>query len=304
MKSKTRQSEAKNSGFSKRLICAAAAIIAVLVSASVFIYFYQRQPIPPRAAIIDQLSSSQLTLSSRFPNQTFVNTTKALLYKRFPEVDYYSDNATVDQYKSLPSLGYKLIIWRAHSALDMDDNHVAISTSERNGSRKFQQYLDYLYSGQLTLYNVTGDPNYYFAITPKFVEEVMSGSFGDAVIILMSCNGLKEGYFKTAETFLEKGAKVFISWNNWIDSSDNDNAITLLLEYLIIGNSTIAEAVDNIPTYTSSSWGRSQLHYYPNDDAGVSEYRIPNYRKENISTGILFAVALVPLRKIKNEAYL
>ena len=38
----------------------------------------------------------------------------------------------------------------------------------------------------------------------------MSGRFEDTVIILMSCNGLKQGYYETAKAFIEKGAKVLI----------------------------------------------------------------------------------------------
>jgi hypothetical protein len=276
----------------KRLIYATITIVIILILASIFFYTHPNQPSQPKAAIIDQLNSSQLTPSSRFPNQTFINTAKGLLDQRFPKVDYYSDNATVDQYKLLPSLGYKLIIWRAHSALD-PNNYVAICSSERYVQGKYEQYSE----DQLKLCNITGDPNLYFAITPDFVKECMDGRFEDTVIVLMSCNGLKKGYYKTAQAFEEKGVKVFISWDGWIDPSDNDNATALLLDYLINKNNTINDAVGNIPQYFSPLYGFSKLNYYPLE---VGNYHIPNYKQTNIANKADF-VAIVILRKIKTK---
>lgn len=289
MKVKNKQGESKNFSHNKRLVYITIAIMAILVLAGFFLYRYPNQPCQPKAAIIDQLNSSQLTGTSRFPNQTFVKTAKELLYKRFPQVDYYSDNATVDQYRSLPSIGYRLIIWRVHSALDK--NHfIAICSSERYDSKKYNQYS----ADQLTLCNITGDPNLYFAITPKFVEECMSGGFEDTVIVFMSCNGLKQEYIKTAETFVKKGAKAWISWNGWIDPSDNDYAMTLLLDYLINENNTISEAVNEVPSYFSPFYGPSALDYYPRPE--VADHRVPNYKEANTASNAGPAVIAVFLR--------
>jgi len=290
MKVTNKQGESEKFGHNKRLIYVAIAIMAILILTGFFLYRYPNQPSQPKAAIIDQLSSSQLTETSRFPNQTFVKTAKELLYKRFPEVDYYSDNATVDQYKSLSSSSYKLIVWRAHSALNLENKYIAISTSEKYDSTKYNQYS----ADQLTLCNITGDPNLYFAITPKFIEECMIGKFQDTVIIFMSCNGLKQEYTKTAETFVKKGARAWISWNGWIDPSDNDHAITLLLDYLINKNNTISEAVNKVPSYFSPFYGPSALDYYPRPE--VANYRIPNYKDANIASNVRLAVITVFLR--------
>jgi hypothetical protein len=273
----------------KRLIYVTIAIITIIILASIFFFIYPNQPSQPKAAIIDQLSSSQLAEPIRHQNQTFINTTKELLYKRFSIIDYYSDNATVEQYKRLSSQDYKLIIWRAHSALDLNSKYIAISTSDKYGSKNYDQYLE---NGQLTLCNITG--YYYFGITPKFVEELMSGRFEDTVIIFMSCNGLKEEYYKTAETFEEKGVKVFISWDGWIDPSDNDNAIAHLLDYLINKNDTVSEAVGKIPIFYSSEFGQSRLHYYPDPEA--ANYRILGYKQNNVSSNAGFMILTV-LRK-------
>lgn len=261
--------------YSNKKMWAVVATAAILISATLLVYSYTYQQNQPKAAIIDELSSSQLSSMSRRQNQTFITEAQELLHERFSEVDYYSDNATVDNYKTLASSGYKLIIWRAHSALNLNSKYIAICSSERFGSKNYDQYSN----DQLTLCNITDDPYLYFAITPKFIEECMDGKFEDTVIILMSCNGLKPEYGKTAETLIQKGAKILVSWDNWIESSENDNAITLLLQHLIVQNSTIGEAVSVARGPYPSIYGPSELIYYPRTDA--ANYRIPDYRKDN-----------------------
>lgn len=259
----------------KKLIYAAVALIIVLIPA---VYFYSislSHPSEAKAAIIDQLGSSKLDNAIRYENQTFIESAEELLYKRFSVVDYYSDNATVEQYSKLASAGYKLILWRAHSALDLNSKYIAISTTEKYGSINFDQYLS---DGSLTLCNITGDPNLYFAITPAFIEQVMTGTFQDTVIVLMSCNGLQPGYLKTAQALEAKGAKVIISWDNWIGTSDNDYATSLLLQYLIDENNTVSVAVSKIPLSSSPEFGLTQLQYDPHS-VDVAYYTIPDYRK-------------------------
>ena len=264
---------------------AVVATAAILIAATLLVYSYTYQQSQPKAAIIDELSSSQLSSMSRRQNQTFITEAQELLHERFSEVDYYSDNATVDNYKTLASSGYKLIIWRVHSALNLNSKYIAICSSERFGSKNYDQYSN----DQLTLCNITDDPYLYFAITPKFIEESMDGKFEDTVIILMSCNGLKPEYGKTAEALIQKGAKILVSWDNWIESSDNDNAITLLLQHLIVQNSTIGEAVGEARGPYPSIYGPSELIYYPHTDA--ANYRIPDYRKDNVAAVTGFAGA-------------
>jgi hypothetical protein len=288
MKTKGKKGEAKKFVYNKRFVyVGAAAIIIIILAIALFFILYLNQPSEPKAAIIDQLSSSQLSDVSRWVNRTFVENAKTLLYQRFSRVDYYSDNATVEQYSKLASLNYKLIIWRAHSALD-PQNYVAICSSEKHIPGRYGQYS----SEQLKLCNITGDPFLYFAITPKFVEECMSGRFEDTVIVFMSCNGLNPNYTKTAEAFRNKGVKVFISWDGWIEKVDNDNAISLLLKYLIEDNRTISEAVESIPQY-----GPSELDYYPRT-TDVANYHIPNYKQSNISSGMMFSSAIILRKKI------
>lgn len=263
----------KNNASTKRLIYAAAALIIILVPAIFSLQFFFGGQAIPKAAIIDQLGSSRLAEAIRDENQTFLDAAKELLYKRFSVIDFYSANATVEQYKQLASAGYKLILWRAHSALDLNSNYIAISTTDKYGTINYDQYLE---NGQLTVCNITG--YYYFGITPKFIE-VMPGTFQDTVIVLMSCNGLKQGYLKTAQAFEAKGAKVLISWDDWVSPSDNDNGASLLLQYLIDENDTVSMAVGKIPPFLSV-FGLARLQYDPQSPE-VANYRVPDYRQNS-----------------------
>ena len=260
----------------KKTIIYAALIIIIIVVPTVFVLqLLTSRPNMPKAAIIDQLSSSHLSQTSRYPNQTFIDLARGLLGQRFDTIDYYADNASVENYKQLPSKGYKVIIWRAHSALNMDSKYVAISTSDRELLTSYDQYMQ---NGQLTLCNITGDPYLYFAINPRFIREVMSGRFDDTVIMMMSCNGLKAGYTETAAAFQEKGARVLISWDGWISSADNDDATAHLLNYLVAENNTVNDAVGKIPEYSSHEFGSSVLRYSPVVPA-AGNYQIPDYRE-------------------------
>jgi hypothetical protein len=272
----------------RRIIYAVLATIIILIAT---VYFYSAsltKSTPPKAAIIDQLGSASLGAGIREVNQTFIEIAMNMLHQRFNTVDYYSDNATVGQYATLASSGYRMILWRGHSALDLNGKYIALSTTEKYG---FVNYDDYLNSGRLTLCNITGDPNLYFGITPTFITQVMNGRFQDTVIFLMSCNGLNPGYLKTAQAFEDKGARVIISWDNWVSSFENDGAAELLLQHLINENDTIAQAVGKIPPYFSSDLGVwTQLKYSPENPA-ASNYLIPDYRQtENSLTNATVTV--------------
>jgi hypothetical protein len=260
----------------KTIIYAAVIITAILLPTIFLVQLLASRSNMQKAAIIDQLSSSHLTPSSRHPNQTFIDYAKNSLDQRFEALDYYSDNATVESYRQLPSKGYKLIVWRAHSALDLNSSYVAISTSEKDGPVKYDQYMR---EGKLALCQITNDTNSYFAINPKFIKEAMAGRFEDTVIILMSCNGLNNKYLGTAQALRDKGAKVLISWDEWIDSDNNDDAVTQLLGYLLDENNTVNDAVHKIREYESYGLPPSRLKYYPLT-AETAGYYIPNYRQE------------------------
>jgi hypothetical protein len=293
---KNKKTEENNSR-SKRLIYVVATIIIILVPIVFSLQFYFSGQGTPKAAIIDQLGSTKLDEAVRDVNQTFIEATEELLYERFSVLDYYSDNATVEQYKQLASAGYKLIIWRAHTALDLNSSYIAISTTDKIDSTDLDQYMEngqydqYLENGQLTFCNITGDPqSLYFSITPKFIEQVMTGTFQDTVIILMGCNGLQPGYLETAQALEAKGAKVIISWDNWVSASDNDYGTSILLHYLIDENDTVGEAVSQVPTFSSSEFASATQMLYDPVSYGAGNCRIPDYRTYDSTNSALMIV--------------
>jgi len=88
----------------------------------------------------------------------------------------------------------------------------------------------------------------------------------------MGCDGLK--YTSMAEAFIEKGAKVYISWNGFVDAAHTDLATAHLLQNLVTKKQTIKQAVTDTmnkvgpdPTYESI------LLYYPDK---AENYVIPN----------------------------
>jgi len=242
------------------------------------VYHPQNQAINPayhqlKAAIVDQLS---LTL----PNKTFIQTTKNILEKAGYAVDYYpSEQVTVEFYRNLPTHDYTLIVLRAHSALRLNlapmdrpdfsvpeqlDPSVVFFTSERFDPYK---YLPEVLTDKLlqVAYNLSGPkltwPTY-FAITSKFIRQDMKGQFQNTTIIMMGCNGLT--CTDMARALIQKGAKVYISWDKSISVNHTDQATAYLLKHLITEKQTIGQATDETmkevgfdPAY------KSQLSYYP-----------------------------------------
>lgn len=198
---------------------------------------------PKTAAIVDQLS---LTV----PNQTFVTAATGLLEEAGYSVDYYSgEEITVDLYKSLPARGYDFIVMRVHSGLyteeesgggaDPEDAFLALFTNEPYDQ---YTYIEEQAAGRIgkAFYREGGEE--LFAIGPGFVSSSMEGRFDDTMIVMMGCDGL--GTTVTAESFIRKGAKAFISWSQPVTASHTDAATEELLEKLLIEGLSTADAVE------------------------------------------------------------
>ena len=117
-------------------------------------------------AIIDQLSASFQE------NEQFIaNVTRELEDYGF-EVDVFQgNNITVDFYRQLPTRGYKLIIFRAHSGILEQDGEVVprtvLFTNEEYSESRYA--LEQVY-GQLTMGGACQGCPMMFGITPEFVR--------------------------------------------------------------------------------------------------------------------------------------
>jgi len=216
---------------------------------------------PFKAAIVDHLSI-------RNPNQTFNEKATAILTEAGYIVDYYpGEEVTVEFYRNLPQ-DYGLMILRVHSSATWTggaEYAPTLFTSERASETKYvyEQLTD-----QLLWVSYTKEERergiLYFGIGPLFVWNATNGRFQDTIIIMMGCEGMKNEYM--AEAFVERGAKVYISWDEEVLDSHTDSATIILLQHLITQNQTIEESVANTmeevgpdPKY------KSILLYYPEE---------------------------------------
>lgn len=156
-----------------------------------------------KAALVDELSATM-------PDPSFVSSAVDALTRAGYTVDYYGPNrATVDLYRNLPSMGYGLVIFRAHTAWSRSTG-IAILTSEPYTTNKYalEQLTDQL--DRVTVYQSQD----FFAITPVFVREAMQGKFPGSNILVMGCDGLVDTTM--AKAFLDRGAGAYASWNGLV----------------------------------------------------------------------------------------
>ena len=198
-------------------------------------------PGPKRAVIVDQLSLTQ-------PNPDFAASATSLLRRAGYVVEYFSgEEVTVDFYRDLPTHDYDLIILRVHSAITKEidaatgeetmEEYVGLFTGEPYDETKYEEEQ----MGRL------GKAGYYegapplFGIAPKFIEYSMRGGFNNALIVMMGCDGLRSQ--RTAQAFLNKGARAFVSWDKPVSGSHTDAASLRLLEKLVVTGLPVGEAV-------------------------------------------------------------
>ena len=243
-----------------------AIIILVVASSAYFTYTFLNQPqnqainpasSQPKAAIVDHLSLTA-------PNQTFIETATDTLKKAGYTVDYYpGEQVTVEFYRNLPTHGYDLILLRVHSAITVGSGPIQHSlglfTCEVRSKTKYvyEQLTDQLVGAKFP-----NEETMYFGISPLFVTRSMKGTFQDTPIIMMGCDGL--AYATMAEAFIQKGAKVYISWTGDVLASHTDQATTQLLKHLLTEKQTIEQAVtETMKKVGSDPTHKSQLTYYP-----------------------------------------
>jgi hypothetical protein len=198
-------------------------------------------PGPKRAVIVDQLSLTQ-------PNPDFVESATGLLQRAGYVVDYFpGEQVTVEFYRELPTHDYDLIILRVHSGISSE---VDVTTGEKASAEYVALFTGEPYSenkypdeperslGKATYYE--GAPPL-FGIGPEFIAQSMRGSFDDALIVLMGCDGLRSQ--TTAQAFLDRGASAFVSWSRSVSVDHTDAATVRLLEKLLIDRLPVGDAV-------------------------------------------------------------
>jgi hypothetical protein len=212
-----------------------------------------------KAAIVDQLSSFK-------ENEAFITEVTKELEDYGFEVDLYQgDNVTVNFYRDLPSQGYKLIVFRAHSGILQGENETyyktTLFTNEEFDWKKHQ--LDVL-NDRLFMASIGEGYPWVFSISPKFISESMSAEFNGTVIIMMGCSGIY--LTDLAEAFIGKGASAYLAWDASVELDYVDEATAYLIGQLCSEKETIEGAVDS----TMVAIGPDPEHgavliYYPSE---------------------------------------
>ncbi|MFC1981401.1 hypothetical protein ACFLVN_04060 [Chloroflexota bacterium] len=215
----------------------------------------------PKAAIIDQLYNLQ-------PNEAFISeVTKQLEDYGFEVALYQGDEVTVDLYQRLPSFGYKLIIFRAHSGLlfHKEESQIkvrkATSIFTNEAYSKIKHMKEQL-NGELARARVNEYHPVVFAIGARFIRHSMDSVFNNTVIIMMGCSCLD--LYDLAEAFVAEGASCYLAWDGLVDLGYVDEAGTYLVGQLCQADVTIQEAVES----TMSTVGpdpnyEAALKYFP-----------------------------------------
>jgi hypothetical protein len=218
------------------------------------------------AAIIDQLSAGFQE------NEQFTANVTGELENYGLEVDLYQgNNITVDLYHRLPTYGYKLIIFRAHSGILEQDGEVVkrtvLFTNEPYNESDYR--LEQAYE-QLTRGGACQGCPMMFGITPEFVRAQsvfdqatdMNGEFGDTVIIVMGCSGI--ALPDMAQAFIDKGASVYLAWDRSVELYYVDKAVPYLMNQLCSEGRTIRQAVDKTMEAIGAdpNYGAELIFYY------------------------------------------
>jgi hypothetical protein len=185
-----------------------------------------------KAALIDSLSFTD-------PDPFFISNVTRTLSAAGYSVDYYGPSrVTVALFRNLAFQNYKLIIIRSHTATTWGiPTSLSIVTSEPYSSLKYayQQLI-----GQVAP-AVVRPGNSFFAITPSFIRDAISGNLRDTLVVQMGC-GTLSGNREIATAFIDKGARGFIGWSDTVSSWYTDLAIQKFVGVLVHGH-PIADAV-------------------------------------------------------------
>lgn len=249
--------------FSNKQLIISVVTAAIIVSGFIlysFILQTQEVKFSLKAAIIDQLGEE-------FPNSDFneTGTVAGILKDAGFNVSYHrSETINVAFYKGLAQYNYGIIILRTHSATREGETIVDLFTSEEYSASK---YGDEQENDLLTMGYYSWNPGkFYFAVTPKFIENLES-RFPKSVVIAMGCNSLNVTCKEMAEAFIKKGAKAYIGWTGLVSPSHTDNETIRLLRGLLVENKTLSDAIDS--TKFDPLYG-SKMAYYPPEASNLT----------------------------------
>jgi len=175
------------------------------------------------------------------------------------QVVYVSD-LTIEQFNSLASLHYRLIIFRVHSGPDSIGMRQKYSTwlyiddqlNDEVGAIRLQK-------GEVAM-----------TVTAKFVANKMSGTFPRSPIVLIEgCGTLADTGL--AEAFMKRGAVAFVGWDGTVTLSHADIVTEKVLEKLLVKKETLGNSItESMKEAGADPFTGARLSYYPLSASSVS----------------------------------
>ncbi len=215
------------------------------------------KPVESKAAIVDQLSVLK-------PDPGFIQQATDRLNNLGLPVDYFQGEAiTVDFYRRLADSGYKIIVFRAHSGLmrnaDRTEQKTCLFTNQPYS--RMACIGDQL-AGWVGEARVDNYPPQ-FSVDSDFIEKSSPAEFNHTVIVMMGCSSLEKD--DLARAFINKGASVYIGWNDSVGLDYVQAATLTLLDRLSWGENSLGLTVattmrEEGPDLISGA----KMKYYPN----------------------------------------
>jgi len=246
----------------------------------------------PQAAIVDQLGAI-------YPNQDFIQEAyKDLTSAGFKVRIYLHDEVTIDFYRYLPSKGYKIIVFRVHSAIPLKElvrrsypikgEPVFLFTNEPYDKNR---YLPEQLTDQVVQVQVTNSSPSYFGIGPEFVKQSMNGRFSKTLIILSSCAGLYST--DLSDALIDRGVSAVVSWNVLVELSQTDKAVAFLLKELCVEKLNVKQSVERTMSQVGPDpkYGATLL-YYPTEASDLSVSNLEAIEASGLGLSSTLAIEL------------
>ena len=229
---------------------------------------------PYRAAIIDQLHVLE-------PNPGYIAQVTELLESYGFGVDVWQgEEITVDFYRELPKLEYKLILFRVHSGILLALEGSKVTPSQVTYLFTAESYSTTRHvSDQLTdrVANALMNDKYplVFAINSDFIINDLKGDFDNTAVIVMGCES--QYLDDMAEAFVTKGASLYVGWSTIVSLEHVDKAAVDLLTNLCVEDLTVADSIaKTMGTVGNDPYFKAYLKHYPVDKGDLTIKELVN----------------------------
>ena len=186
----------------------------------------------PKAALIDTLSNAGV-------DEEFDDSVNKTLHEAGFGVDVYQGGQVTVDFLEKFSGGYKLVIFRVHSALS-SNMELYLFTAEPYSSQKYSTEQSFLLVKEAY---ATESSQPVFAVNWGFVKRLMTGEFKGTLVVVMGCDGALDPLL--SQEFVNQGAVGYVGWNGPVLLDHSDKAVQHLVEDLYVRKQPLKEAVND-----------------------------------------------------------